>query len=179
MPPKEVKDTVKKSGRGRKSKEDAASLQFEQDCINAFTRRVLKEKAGNYRPLKRGIDGKFIYPHASGVTTNRGNKLLQGSELISRNRLDTSRPLEEEKVFYNGSEHRLLQSTRKRMKFPTIPQSESVLQTLPTDDPLEEDFDEINNLSKLVNVRELLTPISSLADICKRDSIKGLLIGLF
>ena len=172
MPPKEVKDTVKKSGRGRKSKEDAASLQFEQDCINAFTRRVLKEKAGNYRPLKRGIDGKFIYQHASGVTTNRGNKLLQGSELISRNRLDTSRPLEEEKVFYNGSEHRLLQSTRKRMKFPTIPQSESVLQTLPTDDPLEEDFDEINNLSKLVNVRELLTPISSLADICKRDSIK-------
>lgn len=161
----------KRTGRGRKSKEDAATLQHESACIDAFTRRVLKEKAGNYRPLKRTVDGSFVFPHASGITTNRGNKLLQGSELVSRNLLDTSKPLTEEKIFYNGSEHSLLQTGRKRMKFPSLPVGEPLIKNEDVSNG-DEMFDEVERLSRLVNVRELLTPISSLSDICKRQVVK-------
>ncbi|KAL3234943.1 Transcriptional regulatory protein RXT2 [Nakaseomyces bracarensis] len=169
---KEIKESVKRTGRGRKSKEDVASLQQEMACINAFTRRVLKEKAGNYRPLKRASDGSFVFPHASGITTNRGNKLLQGIEQVSRNMLDTSKPLAEEKIFYNGSEHSLLQSGRKRMKFPSVTYDQSLMKLEEESANDEDMFDEIESLSKLVNVRELLTPIASLSDVCKRSASK-------
>lgn len=168
---KEGKEPAKRTGRGKRTREDAASLQHESACINAFTRRVLKEKAGNYRPMKRTNDGLFVFPHASGITTNRGNKLLQGVELVSRNLLDTSKPLTEEKIFYNGSEHSLLQSGRKRMKFPNVTVGEPLIKDKEIGDG-DELFDEVENLSKLVDVRELLNPIASLSDICKRPAIK-------
>lgn len=120
--------------------------------IQAFCRHIIKEKSGNYPVLKKSVDGSQVYSGAAGVTSNRGNKLLQRSDLVTRQVMNNSKPLNEECVYYNGSEHCLLKR-RKISKYDG------------------EDDDEID-LSKLVDVRNILTPISSLADVTRHDAIR-------
>lgn len=138
----------------------------EEQYIQAFYRHVIRTKSGNYPPLKRSLDGTLTYPNASGISSNRGNKLLQKSGLVTRQKLNNSRPMNEDCVYYNGSEHCLLQR-RKRMKFPGTTGDQKNGQQI-----VKEDSDEECDLSKLVDVRKVLTPIASLADITRHDAIK-------
>lgn len=141
----------------------------EAECIKKFCRHIIKEKSGNYPNLKRSWNGTIIYQDASGITSNRGNKLLQKSDLVTRQIMNSSKPINEDLVYYNGSEHKLLQR-RKRMKFST-----------PSDDINDHGYQELDeekakndnedDLSSLVDVRQVLTPISSLSDISKRPPI--------
>ena len=64
--------------------ENKSVLANESNIISTFTRRIIKEKSGNYQVLKRSIDGKLVYPDATGISSNRGNKLLQKSEAVTR-----------------------------------------------------------------------------------------------
>lgn len=132
----------------------------ERSFIRRFSQRIIKERSGNYKSLKRSRNGKLIYDGSSGITSNRGNKLLQGSELVTREHLNPN-SIKEEVVYYNGSEHRLLQRMHKRMNFfpDTIPNSDG-----------DEELEELD-LNKLVDVREILTPIYSLSDVAKRSSV--------
>ena len=133
----------------------------EQTYIRKFAQRIIKERSGNYTPLKRSHDGRLIYPNASGIVSNRGNKLLQGSESVTRSNLN-SHSIKEEVVYYNGSEHKLLQRLHKRMKFfPEEPGKSS------TD---EDEIEEVD-LNDLVDIREILTPIASLSDVSKRQTV--------
>ena len=133
----------------------------EQTYIRKFAQRIIKERSGNYTPLKRSHDGRLIYPNASGIVSNRGNKLLQGSESVTRNNLN-SHSIKEEVVYYNGSEHKLLQRLHKRMKFfPEEPGKNS------TD---EDEIEEVD-LNDLVDIREILIPIASLSDVSKRQTV--------
>ncbi|QLL31380.1 hypothetical protein HG536_0B02430 [Torulaspora globosa] len=133
-------------------------LQPEDEAcyIQAFCRHVIKEKSGNYPALKKSADGTQVYPGAAGITSNRGNKLLQKAELVTRQVMNSSKPLNEESVYYNGSEHSLLKR-RKKIK-----------SSVDEDDDGDEEVD----LSKLVDVRKILTPISSLADVTRHDAIR-------
>lgn len=140
--------------------EDGIAPEEEQKYIESFSRRIIREKSGNYPPLKRSIDGSMIYLDAGGISSNRGNKLLQGSELVTRQMLNNSKPIDEDRVYYNGSEHNLLQR-RKRMRVSREDGSEF-------DD---EDDDEYDELSRLVDVRKILTPISSLADVTNHEPV--------
>ncbi|EHN03656.1 Rxt2p [Saccharomyces cerevisiae x Saccharomyces kudriavzevii VIN7] len=172
--------------------EDESVLTNESNIISTFTRRIIKEKSGNYQVLKRSIDGKLIYPEATGISSNRGNKLLQKSEVVTRRDLNNSKPIIEQAVFYNGSEHRLLQTNiaadskgnrrRKRIKFTPDINVEPVLfdNEKPISGGNEEDdniTDDYNgdegedDLSKLVNVKEILTPILSLGEVINRKTI--------
>ncbi|SMN21854.1 similar to Saccharomyces cerevisiae YBR095C RXT2 Subunit of the histone deacetylase Rpd3L complex [Maudiozyma saulgeensis] len=137
----------------------------EQAYIRRFAQRIIKERSGNYRPLKRSRDGRLVYPDASGVVSNRGNKLLQGSEVVTRGNLNPH-SVEEDVVYYNGSEHKLLQRMHKRMKF--FPEEKSKKKGLAGED--EDEIEEID-LNDLVNVREILTPIASLSDISNRPTV--------
>lgn len=141
----------------------------EQEYIQSFYRHAIRAKSGNYPPLRRSLDGTVIYPSASGVSSNRGNKLLQKSGLVTRRALDNSKSLNEECVYYNGSEHNLLQR-RKRMKFQTPGEVNG--HKISDDKITDESYDYDCNLSKLVDVRKILTPIASLADITRHGSIK-------
>lgn len=137
----------------------------ERDCIQSFYRQVIRTKSGNYPPLKRSLDGTLIYPSASGISSNRGNKLLQKSGLVTRQVLDSSKPMNEDCVYYNGSEHNLLQR-RKRIKVAAPAEHNEDRRA-----NLEASDDECD-LSKLVDVRRVLTPIASLADITTHEAIK-------
>lgn len=132
----------------------------EQRYIESFSRRVIREKSGNYPPLKRSIEGSLIYLDAGGISSNRGNKLLQSSELVTRRALNNSKPIDEDCVYYNGSEHNLLQR-RKRMR----------LSKGDEDELDNEDDEEYEGLSHLVDVRKVLTPISSLADVARHEPV--------
>lgn len=136
------------------------TAEEEQKYIESFSRRVIREKSGNYPPLKRSLDGSMIYLDAGGISSNRGNKLLQGSELVTRKKLNNSKPIDEERVYYNGSDHNLLQR-RKRICVSADGENEVG----------NEDDDEYDDLSNLVDVRRILTPISSLADVTKHDPV--------
>ena len=168
--------------------ESKSVLASESNIISTFTRRIIKEKSGNYQVLKRSLDGKLIYPEATGISSNRGNKLLQRSEVVTRRDLNNSKPMIEQTVFYNGSEHRLLQtnivtdSRRKRIKFTPDINVEPVLVGDENDiDGSEKEDENItdeyygeeddDDLSKLVNVKEILTPILSLGDIINHKTI--------
>lgn len=142
--------------------ESVVPSKEEEVLINSFSRRIIRDKCGNYPPLKRSLNGSMIFPELRGATTNRGNKLLQKSELVTRENLNSSKAIDEECVFYNGSEHNLLQ--RKRMKF------NSKFGSLIKDD-ISEDGNDDEDLRKLVDVRKVLLPISSLADISNNSSI--------
>ena len=174
--------------KDRAELEGKSVLANESNIISTFTRRIIKEKSGNYQVLKRSIDGKLIYPEATGISSNRGNKLLQKSEVVTRRDLNNSKPIIEQTVFYNGSEHRLLQtnvvtdSRRKRIKFtpdinvePVLVGNEKYIDGNEGEDENitdeyygEEDED---NLSELVNVKEILTPILSLGDVINHKTI--------
>ncbi|AQZ14248.1 RXT2 (YBR095C) [Zygosaccharomyces parabailii] len=143
--------------------EEGLTAEEEQQYIKSFSKRVIREKSGNYPPLKRSLDGSLIFFNAAGISSNRGNKLLQGSELVTRRFLNNSKPIEEDRVFYNGSEHNLLQR-RKRVRLSSDSKT--------TEDELDdEDDNEYDDLSQLVDVRKVLTPISSLADIAKHEPV--------
>ncbi|EJS44780.1 rxt2p [Saccharomyces arboricola H-6] len=168
--------------------EDNNVLANESNIIGTFTRRIIKEKSGNYQVLKRSIDGKLVYPEATGISSNRGNKILQKSEVVTRRNLNNSRPIIEQTVFYNGSEHRLLQTNTtangrgyrrgKRIKFTPDINVEPVFlgnekhinESDQNDDDSSVDENE-DDLSKLVNVKEILTPILSLGDIINHRTI--------
>lgn len=145
----------------------AAEADEEKQYIAAFSRRVIQEKSGNYQYLKRSLDGSIVYPSAHGTTTNRGNKLLQGSEYISRTVLDASRPLVPGSVFYNGSEHRLLQRRRAGLNRSTRNMEQDISGT---EFDILDDEEQVN-LSKEVDVQQILAPISSLADIANKGPI--------
>ncbi|CAI4059803.1 hypothetical protein SUVZ_04G3100 [Saccharomyces uvarum] len=172
--------------------EDKSVLSNESSIISAFTRRIIKEKSGNYQVLKRSIDGKLIYPEATGVSSNRGNKLLQRSEVVTRRDLNNSKPIIEQTVFYNGSEHRLLQTNiaadsktnrrRKRIKFTpdinvepvSIGSEKHANESDESDDNITDDYDgdeDEDDLSRLVNIKEILTPILSLGDVINHKTI--------
>lgn len=153
-------------------------------CIRAFSQHIIKERSGNYHPLKRSRDGRLVYPNVSGVVSNRGNKLLQGAGPVTRSRLNPQ-SMGSEVVYYNGSEHRLLQRMHKRMKFwpagldpadsPAFSASASSISASSTLSPGEdEDEDEVAevDLNGLVDVREILTPIASLSDVARRPAVK-------
>ncbi|QLG70309.1 hypothetical protein HG535_0A02470 [Zygotorulaspora mrakii] len=147
--------------------DDVLSVSDEHKYISTFCRHVIKEKSGNYPVLKRSLDGTIVYQDAAGVTSNRGNKLLQKSELVSREVINSSKPINEDFVYYNGSEHKLLQ--RKRIRF-TPPETEWEMA-----DETGYDAENVDNneeeLSRLVDVKKVLLPISSLADVSKRSPI--------
>lgn len=143
--------------------EEGATAEEEQQSIKSFSKRVIREKSGNWPPLKRSVDGSLIYFNAAGISSNRGNKLLQSSELVSRRALNNSKPIDEDCVYYNGSEHNLLQR-RKRIRLS--PEFHDELDELD-----DEDDNEYDDLSQLVDVRKVLTPISSLADIARHEPV--------
>ncbi|CAI6398340.1 CIH_HP2_G0002770.mRNA.1.CDS.1 [Saccharomyces cerevisiae] len=180
--------TIRSSMKNNAELESKSVLANESNIISTFTRRIIKEKSGNYQVLKRSLDGKLIYPEATGISSNRGNKLLQRSEVVTRRDLNNSKPMIEQTVFYNGSEHRLLQtnivtdSRRKRIKFTPDINVEPVLVGDENDiDGSEKEDENItdeyygeeddDDLSKLVNVKEILTPILSLGDIINHKTI--------
>ncbi|QLQ78894.1 hypothetical protein HG537_0B02420 [Torulaspora globosa] len=136
------------------SLDNLVQSEDEASYIQAFCRHVIKEQSGNYPVLKKSADGTEVYPGAAGITSNRGNKLLQRSELVTRQFMNNSRPLNEERVYYNGSEHSLL---KRRKKIESVD---------------EDDDEEEVDLSKLVDVRKILTPISSLADVTRHDAVR-------
>ncbi|CCH62883.1 hypothetical protein TBLA_0I02250 [Henningerozyma blattae CBS 6284] len=121
----------------------------EEEVINNFTRHILRNNSGNYPPLRKPLNNDFIYQDIGSITSNRGNKLLQKSELISKFKLNSTKSMDEECIYYNGSEHNLLQR-RKRMKFNHS-----------TDNSL--DYEE--SLKDLIDIHSILTPINSLADL--------------
>ncbi|EDO14991.1 hypothetical protein Kpol_376p4 [Vanderwaltozyma polyspora DSM 70294] len=137
-------------------------LKDEKNLTDSFSRKIIRDKCGNYPPLKRSLDGSIVYPEVNGVTTNRGNKLLQKSELITKRSLNNSKPIDEECVFYNGSEHNLLQ--RKRMKFnPKFVEDKNENPYINVDDD--------DDLNDIVDVRKMLIPISSLSDIYQQSPL--------
>ncbi|CCE65724.1 hypothetical protein TPHA_0M01490 [Tetrapisispora phaffii CBS 4417] len=163
-------DTVVETQKQQQQlEEDSAD---EQLYIKKFSQKLIREKCGNYPLLKRSIDGKIVYPETNGITSNRGNKLLQKSELVTRTNINNTKPIDEECIFYNGSEHNLLQ--RKRMRF-NIPPLDSLdvkgPNTIKLGDEDEDDDDDEYNLNKLVDISKTLSPISSLSDISTKDSI--------
>ncbi|CAI4058753.1 hypothetical protein N7582_001186 [Saccharomyces uvarum] len=183
---------VQDLGANKVGLENKSVLANESSIISAFTRRIIKEKSGNYQVLKRSVDGKLIYPEATGVSSNRGNKLLQRSEVVTRRDLNNSKPIIEQTVFYNGSEHRLLQTNivadsktnkrRKRIKFTpdinvepvSIGSEKHANESDESDDNITDDYDcdeEEDDLSKLVNIKEILTPILSLGDVINHKTI--------
>ncbi|CCD22931.1 Rxt2p NDAI_0A07770 [Naumovozyma dairenensis CBS 421] len=153
----------------------------EQNIINTFTRKIIKAKTGNHNPLKRSLNGEFIYPESSGITTNRGNKLLQKSEFVARSNLNSVKADNENVIFYNGSEHNLLQRRYKLPKHEIKIEGKTsrVEGGKAGEDEDEDDTDDDGDdddeillqdvpLDTLVNVKELLIPITSLSDISTR-----------
>lgn len=154
--------------------DNESSVVEENEYIQRFAQRIIRERSGNYKPLKRSIDGSLIYMKSSGIPTNRGNKLLQDAEFVTRDRLDT-KSTNEDVVYYNGSEHNLLQRRNKKMRF--FPKSTIDGINIKPEDKHEEETIEAEeaeeelDLNKLVNVRDILTPISSLADVSQKESV--------
>ncbi|CEP63843.1 Rxt2p LALA0_S09e03752g [Lachancea lanzarotensis] len=122
--------------------------------IRLFTAAVLREKSGNFPRLKRSRDGS-VFPSTDGATTNRGNKLLQHAEGVKRTSLQNYDGSQESHVFYNGSVHRLLARNRQNI----------------ADDEDESSNGSNTDLHELVDVRQILAPISSLEDVAKHPAI--------
>ena len=150
----------------------------EQAYIRGFSKRIIRERSGNFRPLKRPRSGDYVYPDIAGLPTNRGNKLLQGSEYVTRGRLGSG-DIAEDTVFYNGSEHRLLQRLHLRMKLKRASfENRSADERRVSADDNYDDSDTSDkyegyeeDLNSLVDFKELLTPIASLGDIVKRPPV--------
>lgn len=167
---KEMNETVPQS---------PLTTQEENDLIKRFSQRVVKERMGNFHKLKRSINGEVIYPEVDcNANSNWGAKLLQKSELIQRNKLVNVETLKEDVVYYNGSEHNLLY--RKRMKFPKLNSNDVTLKindstntrsNTGNDNTANADGDDDFDLNKLVSVKDILTPISSLSDVVNKPSI--------
>ncbi|KAK5782280.1 hypothetical protein RI543_000210 [Arxiozyma heterogenica] len=145
----------------------------EQLFIKAFSQRIIRDRTGNFphykRPLNENLNkdstrttSNIFDSVDSKIFTNRGNKLLQNSEYVTKRKLFNPMALNEDVIYYNGSEHKLLH--RKKVKFSNneIQNDNNILE----DDMNDQDID----LHKLVNVRDILTPISSLSDIVNKPS---------
>lgn len=145
--------------------EDDDSKMNESEIESNFLRHIIKQRSGNFPDLKRKYDSKqenqsVIYDIiSSNENTNRNKKLLQGAEWVSRNKMNNM--LYENRVFYNGVEHKLL--SRKKSKFNTY--DGHVDKKRKTEDT---DFD----LNVLTNAEDILKPISSLKDIVTHPTIK-------
>lgn len=148
--------------------------------ITRFTKAVVRDKSGNYPLLNRSKDGT-VFPSAAGQTSNRGNKLFQSSENISRKRLNNLVELKGGQVYYNGSEHKLL--SRKRMRFNplndenkeereegTEEEEEKEEKEEKEEEEEEEDSSDDDDLHRLVNVRKILAPIASLSDVVEHPA---------
>lgn len=136
-----------------------------KDLETSFLRHVIKQRSGNFPELKRRYDPKhqkesLIFDViSSNENTNRNKKLLQGAEWVSRNKMNNM--LYENRVFYNGVEHRLL--SRKKSKF----NAEGDKKTTKVHEN-DDEFD-INNLC---HAESILKPISSLKDVVSHPNIK-------
>ncbi|CUS23875.1 LAQU0S12e01992g1_1 [Lachancea quebecensis] len=119
--------------------------------IKHFLDAVVRHKSGNFPNLNKSNEG-FIFPSTSGTSTNRGNKLLQSSEEVSRTSLNNLPGNDRDQVFYNGSVHKLLARSR-------ISDGDNDSETLDLD------------LHKLVNVRNILAPVSTIEDVAKHPAI--------
>ncbi|SCU84480.1 LADA_0D01904g1_1 [Lachancea dasiensis] len=121
-----------------------------QNQLKSFSEAILRHKSGNYPSLRASNDGHF-FPSTNGATSNRGNKLLQKSDGVSRTTLRNLADSKEEQVFYNGSFHKLL--ARKRHHEDS------------------DDEDSTVNLHNLVDLRQVLAPVSSLKDIAVHPAV--------
>ncbi|AAS51607.1 ADL313Wp [Eremothecium gossypii ATCC 10895] len=144
--------------------EHVLTEEEERHQILNFTKYVLSQRTGNFPELNHTEDGT-VFPSIRGETTNRGYKLYQDAKGVSwrRLRVDTL----EKKVFYSGSDHKLL--ARKRMKFSTTPQFHRNDGDNDTSDT--EESDDPEDLHDLVDVRKVLSPISSLADVATHPAV--------
>lgn len=152
---------------------DSNEESNEQLFIKAFSQRIIRDRTGNFphykRPLNENLNKNSTRSTSnifdsvdSKIFTNRGNKMLQNSEYVTKRKLFNPMALNEDVIYYNGSEHKLLH--RKKLKF-----SDNEIQNdnnIFDDDMDDQDID----LHKLVNVRDILTPISSLSDIVNKPS---------
>ncbi|KAL6942139.1 hypothetical protein ACO0QE_003305 [Hanseniaspora vineae] len=146
----------------------------EQKLISKFTRHVIKQRSGNFPEVKRRTtDGSIYQTVCSNETTNRGRKLLQGSEWVSRGKLNTS--LYENRVFYNGVEHKLMSRKRQRLN-PTLTKTNEQNDNENDKDKDNDDDDEMSDddfdLNKIVNVEDALKPISCLGDVVTHPAVK-------
>lgn len=146
--------------------EDKKETEMNESEIESnFLRHIIKQRSGNFPELKRKYDPteenqSVIYDIiSSNENTNRNKKLLQGSEWVSRNKMNNM--LYENRVFYNGVEHKLL--SRKKSKFNA--HAENINKKRKLDDS---DFD----LNTLAHAEDILKPISSLKDIVTHSTIK-------
>lgn len=145
-------------------KDDESKLN-ESEIESNFLRHIIKQRSGNFPDLKRKYDSKqesqsVIYDViSSNENTNRNKKLLQGAEWVSRNKMNNM--LYENRVFYNGVEHKLL--SRKKSKFNAYDGHVNKKQKI-----YDTDFD----LNVLTNAEDILKPISSLKDIVTHPTIK-------
>lgn len=152
---------------------DSNEESNEQLFIKAFSQKIIRDRTGNFphykRPLNENLNKNSTRSTSnifdsvdSKIFTNRGNKMLQNSEYVTKRKLFNPMALNEDVIYYNGSEHKLLH--RKKLKF-----SDNEIQNdnnIFDDDMDDQDID----LHKLVNVRDILTPISSLSDIVNKPS---------
>lgn len=152
---------------------DSNEESNEQLFIKAFSQKIIRDRTGNFphykRPLNENLNKNSTRSTSnifdsvdSKIFTNRGNKMLQNSEYVTKRKLFNPMALNEDVIYYNGSEHKLLH--RKKLKF-----SDNEIQNdnnIFDDDMDDQDID----LHKLVNVRDILTPILSLSDIVNKPS---------
>ncbi|XBW38174.1 hypothetical protein QEN19_003769 [Hanseniaspora menglaensis] len=156
------------SNQSNGKKRSFSSIEDNEDDIETktaeteFLRHVIKQRSGNFPDLKRKYDtghkhkSEIFDVISSNENTNRNKKLLQGSEWVSRSKMNTM--LYENRVYYNGVEHKLL--SRKKSKFNTNDNNESI-----------QDYDEFD-INELCHAEDVLKPISSLKDVVTHPNIK-------
>lgn len=116
--------------------------------IRQFKHQIMVRLSGNYPPLNQSQNGD-IFPEIRGESSNRGNKLLQNSESVTYSKLRIKEHAA--KVFYNGAEHKML--SRKRLKFDS-----------------SASYEDEDDLNEIVDVKSILSPISSLKDVVSHPS---------
>ncbi|OBA25575.1 hypothetical protein HANVADRAFT_53830 [Hanseniaspora valbyensis NRRL Y-1626] len=140
---------------------------------SSFLKHVIKQKSGNFPELKRRYDPNHAKKShifdviASNENTNRNKKLLQGSEWVSRNKMTNM--LYENRVFYNGVEHKLL--SRAKSRFNTDGGNDNDNKNDSKNNNEYSDNDEFD-INKLCHAEDILKSISSLKDVVTHPTIK-------
>ena len=140
---------------------------------SSFLKHVIKQKSGNFPELKRRYDPNHAKKShifdviASNENTNRNKKLLQGSEWVSRNKMTNM--LYENRVFYNGVEHKLLSRTKSKFNADGSDDNENRNDSKNNNEDSESDEFDIN---KLCHAEDVLKSISSLKDVVTHPTIK-------
>ena len=166
----------------RKDDDNVGNEEFnEQQLIKAFSRRIIRDRTGNFPHYKRPLNSNLnkdgsrssstIFDSVdSKIFTNRGNKLLQNSEYVTKRKLFNPMALNEDVIYYNGSEHKLLH--RKKLKSSSNETQQNINSN--NNNSISDDDDDMDDqdidLHKLVNVKDVLTPISCLSDIVNKPS---------